>query len=131
MRTIYPTLIVVALGVATLMWGLSGFGAIYGATDPVSDLESGNELEAQANNSAVSGDGSFNGSAQGADSDNIVGLIVSGTQAITGFAGAVALLPWEIQRLGFPYWFAFPMGLSAQAIVGIGVVQFAANRVYR
>lgn len=131
MRTIYPTLFVVALGVATLMWTMSGAGALYGQTDPISGMQSDDALQQQANNSAASDGGEFNGSAKGGDSDNIVGLIISGTQAIVSFAGSVALLPAEIERLGFPWWFAFPIGASAQAIVGIGIVQFAANRVYR
>lgn len=131
MRTIKPTLIVVALGVATMMWGVSGFGSLYGQTDPVSGLESGENLRAISDESAVSENGSFNASAKGADeSDNIVGMIISGTQAVISFAGSVALLPWELMRIGFPRWFAFPLGLSAQAVVGIGIIQFATNRVY-
>lgn len=122
---------VVALGVASLIWGISGFGAVFGPTDPVSDLESGGEFSNEANDSAVTENSTFDASAQGSDSDNIVGIIVSGGSRIAEFAGMVALLPWELQRLGVPYYAAYPFGLMVQAIVGIGVVQFAANRVFR
>lgn len=124
-------LVVAALGAAALMWGLSGFGALYGAADPVGDLQSGDEIETQGNQSAVVEGGSYDASAEGASDDSIVGLIVSGTGAVTDFAGMVALLPFELQRLGFPYWFAWPLGVLAQAIVGIGIVQFASGRVFR
>lgn len=132
MRTIAPILFVAALGTAALIWGLSGAGAIYGVDDPVSGLESGDALEERSNDSAVSNDGTFNGSAENTDgSDNIVGIVISGIGAIVQFATLVALLPFELQRLGFPFWFAFPLGALTQAIVGVGVVQFASNRVFR
>jgi hypothetical protein len=132
MRTIAPILFVAALGTAALIWGLSGFGAVYGVNDPVSGLESGDALEDQANDSAVSNQGQFNGSADNTDgSDNIVGIVISGISAVVQFATLVAFLPFELQRLGFPFYFAFPLGVLTQAIVGVGVVQFASNRVFR
>jgi hypothetical protein len=131
MRTAKIVLVVAALGTATLMWGISGFGSLYGTDNPVDGLQSGERLEKQANQSAVSENGSFDSSAEGADEGDIVGIIISGTSALVSFASMAALLPFELQQLGFPRYFAYPIGLLAQAIVGIGVVQFAANRVFR
>jgi len=132
MRTIKIVLVVAAMGTAALMWGMSGVGAIYGADDPVDGLSSGESVQEQANGSAASEDGNFSASADNSGgADNIVGVVLSGASAITDFAGMVALLPWELQSLGFPAFFAFPIGFLAQAIAGIGVVQFAAGRVYR
>lgn len=132
MRTIKVVLIVAAMGTAALMWSMSGVGAIYGTDDPVDGFEAGEKIQEEGNASAVSEDGNFSASADNSGgADNIVGVVLSGATAITDFAGMVALLPWELQRLGFPPFFAFPVGFLAQAIAGIGVVQFAAGRVYR
>lgn len=130
MKTNRFVLVVVALGVATMMWGMSGIGTEYGATDPITGLESGEKLEQAAEDSPVHENGSFNGSAKGGSEDNIVGLIISGTQALVSFTVMVGLLPAELMNLGFPKWFAMPVGLATQAIVGIGIVQFATNRVF-
>lgn len=132
MRTIKIVLIVAAMGTAALIWGMSGVGAIYGADDPVDGLQSGDAVEREGNTSAVSEDGNFSASADNSGgADNIVGVVLSGATAITDFAAMVALLPFELQALGFPSYFAYPVGFLAQAIAGIGVVQFAAGRVYR
>jgi len=132
MRTIKIVLIVAAMGTAALMWSMSGVGAIYGADDPVGDLQSGENISNQGSGSAVSEDGNFSASADNSGgADNIVGVVLSGATAITDFAAMVVLLPAELQRLGFPAFFAYPVGFLAQAIAGIGVVQFAAGRVYR
>jgi hypothetical protein len=126
-RTAKIVLVVAAIGTASLMWGLSGFGALYGQSDPVGGLSSGDAVSAQANASAVSENGSFSGAASASD-DSIVGLIISGTSTLVAFAGMVALLPVELSALGLPFWFAYPIGLIAQALVGLGIVQFAAGR---
>jgi hypothetical protein len=132
MRTIKIVLVVAAMGTAALMWSMSGVGGIYGTDDPVDGFEAGEKIEKEGNTSAVSEEGNFSASADNSGgADNIVGVVLSGATAITDFAGMVALLPWELQRLGFPAFFAFPVGFLAQAIAGIGVVQFAAGRVYR
>lgn len=132
-RTISALLFVVALGTATLIWGLSGFGAVYGVNDPVSGLESGDALQEQANDSAASNSGQFNGSAENAgdDTTNIVGIVISATSSIADLVTLVALLPWELQRLGFPAYFALPIGALTQLIAGISVLQFASNRNLR
>lgn len=127
-RTIFPILFVLALGVAALIWGMSGMGSIYGTQDPVSGSQAGGELEDASNDSAVGG-GSFNGSASGETSDGgIVGIIISGISFIVSFASMVGLLPFELMNLGFPNYFAIPIGLLSQALIGLGIVQFATNR---
>jgi hypothetical protein len=132
MRTLYPILVVAALGTATLIWGISGIGTLYTNNDPVSgESQSADRLQEQANSSAAAEDGSFEASARGGGSDNIVGLVIAGVQSIVSFATMVALLPFELQRLGFPRYFAYPIGVLAQSLVGIGIVQFASGRFYR
>lgn len=123
---------VLALGFATVVWGLSGAGAIYGVSDPISGMESGDALNETSNDSAVSDGGSFNGSASAGDAGDtgIVGIIISGIGFIVGFVSMVGLLPLELMNLGFPSYFAIPVGVLAQALVGVGIVEFATNREY-
>lgn len=131
MRTITPVLFVLALGTAALIWGMAGAGSIYGQSDPVSGMESGDAINESKNDSAVGG-GNFSGEASASEGEgDIVGLIVSGISNVVGFAAMVGLLPWELQRLGFPSYFAFPIGFLAQGLVGIGIVQFATNRDFK
>lgn len=130
-RTIGAVLFVLAIGTASLIWGLSGVGTIHGQDDPVSGLESGDAVHEASNESAVGG-GNFTGEASASEGEgDIVGMIISGISSVTGFVAMVGLLPWELQRLGFPAYFAFPIGFLAQGIVGIGIVQFATNREFR
>jgi hypothetical protein len=62
---------------------------------------------------------------------SIVGLIIGGGRAIFTFLGVIALLPFEMNKLGFPWWFAFPIGLVLQIMAGVTGIQFAVNRVMR
>jgi len=124
MRTTYPLIVVLALGVTSMMWGMSGIGDVYDQ-DVNSGLESDDELQEVANDSAAKGSTADAGPNQGG---NIVGLIFSGLQRFTSIAGLVVLLPYELHNLGFPWWFALPIGLIAQTIVGIGLIEFSTNR---
>lgn len=126
MRTIGPILLVIALGAAAMMWGMAGVQDAY-RSENIDDLDSDSELEQEANDSAA-GDGSFNGSAGQTDDGDIVGLIVSGAGSIASFAGMIALLPVELNNMGAPWWFALPVGVTAQAIVGVGIIEFATGR---
>lgn len=133
MRTKYPVLVVMALATASLIWGMSGFGDVYGVNDPVGDdSQAADALQEESNESSASSGGTFEGSANtGTDSNNIVGLIISGISSIVSFGTMVALLPLELERLGFPRYFAYPIGVLAQTLVGIGIVQFATNRDFK
>jgi hypothetical protein len=130
MRTIYPVMVVLCLGTAALMLSMSGFGGLYGP-DPTDGLDSDDELQSQASNSSVDEDGEFGGPSVSSGDGDIVGLIISGLSRIASLAAMVVLLPLELRDLGFPWWFAMPVGLVVQTIVGIGLVQFASGRVWR
>lgn len=127
MRTKGPILLVIALGMAAMMWGMAGVDEAY-SSDSIDDLQSADELQSEANQSAVND--SFEGQAGQTDDGDIVGLIVSGLSSVARFAGMVALLPVELRNLGAPWWFAFPIGVTAQAIVGIGIIQFGTGRLF-
>jgi len=130
METKYPLFLVMALAAATLIWTLSGVGGLYGAGDPISSGGASEKLEDEANDSAASEGGDLESGTQGSDEGNIVGLVISGVDFIVSFASMVTFLPFKLQEIGAPYFLAYPIGLLAQALVGIGIIQFAANRVY-
>lgn len=127
MRTNYAWFLVLAIGISALMWNLSGVDEALTGPGPADELESGGELEDRA-----PGTPNVNGSASSADGEgDIVGFIISGGQAIAGFVGVVVLLPLELERLGFPYWFAYPIGIGTQFIASIGLIQFVTNRILK
>lgn len=127
MNTNMVWFIVAVLGMTALMWNLSGMDAALSGPDPASDLESGDELEERAPENP-----SLNGSADSsAGEGDIVGVIISGGQGIVNFIGMLVLLPVELQRLGFPQWFAYPLGRLVQIIGVIGLYQFVTNRVMK
>jgi uncharacterized protein (DUF983 family) len=43
----------------------------------------------------------------------------------------VVLLPMTLVDLGFPVWFAVPVGAPATIVASIGVIQFVTGRVLR
>jgi len=130
MDTKLPVILVLSLAVGAAMWGGSGIGDEL-TTNPASDLQSQDDFEEEANDSSISDGGEFAGPVASNDEGNIVGLIISGARSIAGIFGLALLLPRELITLGIPAWAAIPLGLLAQIIVGIGIVQFATGRVFR
>lgn len=125
MRTIAPVLLVMALGVSGMMLGLSGFDTAWGAPAPETGAaqEELNKSAEKVNpqNTPISGPVS-------ASDSSTVGLIASALGTITDMVGAVVVLPMTLINLGFPAWFAVPLGMLAQLITGVGLIEFAINR---
>lgn len=118
-------MVVLALGISGAMLGGAGFADAWGSPAPQTDAaqeelnESGGDLNPE--NTPVSGP-------VGSGDSEIVGLIASGLSSLTDLAGAVALLPWTLMSLGFPAWFAAPVGSLAYVLVGISLIEWATNR---
>jgi len=126
MRGAWSVLLVVALGASITMFNMAGLPAILGlgTTD---NLDSGGALQNQSDTLDPNDEG-LEGAANEQEG-SIVGLIIGGGQALFTFLGAVVLLPFEMQKLGFPGWFATPVGLVLQIHAGIAGIQFGVNRV--
>lgn len=128
MRTIAPIGVVLALGVAGMMVGMSGFTAAWGAPAPqttaAQDEINGSSGEVAPGEDPIAGPVS-------SEDSSTVGLIADGLSTVTNIAGGVAVLPVTLINLGFPRWFALPIGSLASAIAGIGIIQFAVNRVWK
>ena len=127
MKTTYPIALVLAMAIAGLMLAGSGFSAGVGV-DRSSDQLSG-EVGRVADNSSI--DDGFDGDVRAGSDDSIVGFIISGTGEVFRLFKLAILLPSTIRGLGFPGWFANPMGRAIQIIVSVGLVQFAVGRILR
>lgn len=114
------------LGVVAIMWTGSGLSGELGASS-VDELESGGAVEERANNSELNSDEISADSTQ-IDDGSIFGLIVTGLRSVVRLFTIVLLLPLEIEKLGVPWWAAYPLGLLAQIIASIVVVIVAMNR---
>lgn len=125
MRTIAPVLLVLVIGTSGMMLGMSGFTDAWGSEPPQTDAAA-EEVESGAG-SVGPDDEPVSGPVTSGES-NIVGLIVDGLSTLVGIAGAVLVLPVTLMNLGFPAWFAIPVGSVAEGIVGIGIIEFATQR---
>jgi hypothetical protein len=128
MRTTAPMLVVLCIGVSGFMLHASGFTNAWGAPAPSTDAAQG-EVE-NANQSSGPEGGPVSGPVNSGDS-SIIGLIADSLSTLTTMAGAAIQLPKTLINLGFPAWLANPIGRLAQAISGIGIIQFATNRVWK
>jgi hypothetical protein len=124
--------LVLAFGVAFSLLAGSGIGAaIFGASP--GDAQTSRTIDDAANQSTV--DKEAEGGGLGADvtGDNeptLVGVAISGGRFAAQLVGSVALLPVTLMRLGFPAYFAVPVGGVAQIIAFIGLVQFVRGTEY-
>ena len=122
--------VALCFGVAFALLAGSGIGAaVFGASP--GDAETARTLEDIGNDAEVDPDSESGGIAADVTGDNeptVVGVAISGGQFVTQLVGAVALLPVTLIRLGFPNYFAVPVGSFAQGIAVIGLYQFVSGR---
>ena len=131
MRTIPIVAFVLCLGVAFAIVTGAGIGAeIFGVKNQ--DAGTQGELDDSANETSLneSEGGGVSGSVLGDNEPTVVGFILSTGDTVTNIAAAVILLPFVLANLGFPAYFAFPVGAFAQIVVGIGVFQFITGRTW-
>mgnify|MGYP000205566963 FL=1 len=124
--------VVLAFGVAFSLIAGSGIGAaVFGATP--GDAETARTLEDVSGDATVDADSETGGLSADVAGDNeptLVGVAISGGQFAASLVGAVALLPVTLMRLGFPSYFAVPVGGVAQIIAFIGLIQFVRGTEY-
>lgn len=128
-----PVLMVLVIASAGAMLGASGFADAWGA-EPPSTSAAQDELNESRNADPIQpGDNEtgVSGPVSGASGGDIVGLIISGAQAMGRIIGAVLVLPITLINLGFPAWFAIPLGGLFEVIVGISAIQFVTGRDWR
>jgi len=111
------------------MWAGSGIAGVYGSS-PVDGLQSGHAVQEKANESALN-QSSIQADSTQIDDGSIFGLIVTGIRSAIRVFVVVFVLPAELERLGFPRWAAYPMGIFVQLVVSMLLVQLAMNRWIR
>jgi len=119
---------VLCFGLAFALVAGSGLGAAVFGESP-GGAETSRTLEDIQSQASVDEDAKNDEGGLSADigTDNeptLVGVAISGGQFLTSLVGAVALLPVTLTRLGFPSYFAIPVGGIAQIVAFIGLVQF-------
>lgn len=132
MRTKSILGVVLAFGVAFSLIAGSGVGAaVFGASP--GDADTARTLEQVSNDADIdenSEDGGLSADVTGDNEPTVVGVAISGGQFAAQLVGAVALLPVTLMRLGFPRYFAVPIGAVAQVVAFIGLVQFVRGTEY-
>jgi hypothetical protein len=124
--------VVLAFGVAFSLLAGSGIGAAVFGQDPGS-AESAQTLDDISNESSVDPESEQGGLASDVAGDNeptIVGVAISGGRFAAELVASVTLLPVTLIRLGFPVYFAVPVGGVAQIIAFIGLIQFVRGNEY-
>ena len=125
--------VVLCFGIAFAMLGGSGVGAAVFGEAP-GDHQTTRALDEIAGDSELDqeeGDpGGLSAEVAGDSEPTLVGVAISGGQFAASLVGAVALLPVTLIQLGFPSWFAVPIGGAAQIIALIGLVQFIRGTEY-
>jgi hypothetical protein len=127
-RTLFPIAAVLALGVALLMMQGSGFNSLVAGSQTAGPL--GDAVTAQGESSPAN-EGSLNATRSAAGEGSVAGLILGASSAVLDVVGLLALLPLSLERLGFPAWFALPVGSIVYIVCGLGVAQFVSGRVFR
>jgi hypothetical protein len=131
MKSQYLVMFTVALAVAGGMMAASGFNATLGtsgdATGTLQDAVNSTGQGPVANSSG----GGLQGDPRVEDDGTLVGFVVGSTQTVTNILGMVVMLPNTLRNLGFPAWFANPLGNAIRIVASIGILQFAVGRVLR
>jgi hypothetical protein len=120
--------VVLCFGLAFALVAGSGLGAAVFGEDAggaetsrtLEDIQS----EASVDEDAKNAEGGLSADIGTDNEPTLVGVAISGGQFLTSLVGAVALLPVTLMRLGFPNYFAVPVGGIAQILAFIGLVQF-------
>ena len=130
MRTKSVVGVVLCFGLAFALLGGSEIGML------IFGEQAGSEPTAEtlgdiANESSVDEESDGDGLSADVTGDNeptLVGLSISAGQFAAQLVASVALLPLTLARLGFPTYFAYPVGGIAQIIAFIGLAQFVIGR---
>lgn len=130
MRTTYPVLVVLAIGIASIMFGLSGVGAMFDGADAGADGVGG-QVEDRANDSEIQ-----DAQGDGVDTDldsssDLVGIIIDSATSVLDLVVLVATLPVALRDVGFPTFMAYPLGICAQIIASVGFIQFLSGRTLK
>jgi len=126
MRTQYPFVAAVCIAIAFLVVSMSGVGAVFGTAGQPS-ISSAETLEENVQGESVSAEGGVSGSSDG----ELTEFIVNGLSFLGDMITFALFLPLQLQQLGLPYFWAYPLGIGAQLLTLLGFTMLAMNRRYQ
>lgn len=125
MRTLVPIAIVLAFALTAAFFAGSGFNSIVDGGNDMQDLQDNVDDSVNVTrDSQVSGD-------RGRGESSIVGIVIGSASVIRDLVGLALLLPIKLESIGFPRWFAFPVGSVLEIVLIVGFVQFVTGRVWQ
>lgn len=127
-RTAFLMAIVLSIGVMMTLFAGSGFNALVTGSQSPGQLSE--RIQGQADESTLNDDQNITSDRTGS-SGSVAGLVLSSARRVGNVIGLVSMLPITLQRLGFPRWFALPVGSVVYIIAGLGLVQFLSGRIFR
>lgn len=123
--------LVLAFGVAFTLLAGAGVGGLYGQSP--NDADSSRTIGDVASDADVDPDSEGEGLGADVAGDNeptLVGLAISGGRFAAQLVASVTIFPYTLIRLGFPRYFAVPIGSVLQIIAFIGLIQFIRGTEY-
>lgn len=129
MRGAWAIALVVAFAVTGGIFVGSGYNAAVSGDADTTGVQSA--INDTSQSGAVSGDGQVGGDPRASDDGTIIGFIIQAVSYSMSLAETVLLLPNLLITLGFPGWFASPVGWIVQIAASLAVLQFAVGRVLR
>lgn len=131
MRTTGAIIAVLLFGFAFTVVSGAGLAGAWGIDNPLGGSDAAGAF-GDAGEQSPGGEGSVGGSAQQSSGEtDIVSLTLDGARFFGFVVGKIALLPITLNQLGLPLFAAAPIGLFAQFLGGVGLIQFIGNRVWR
>jgi hypothetical protein len=120
--------VVLAIAAAAMMFSMSGYGVLYqnNPADGLGPMQS--SLNETASNESV--ENGVEGQISGED-PSLVSMTVNGASSLGSVLAFIALMPVALQNLGFPFWFAYPVGLVVQLFGFIALSQVVIGRILR
>lgn len=127
MRTTFVMVVVIIMGITSLMFAGSGFNSAVGM-DRAGSV--GDEVSGTAQSEGIFGAGGQFDTGEAGD-DGMFGLVVGGASIVLEFFSLGGVFDDTLKALGFPDWFADPIGVVAQILLTIGFIQWVTGRYLR
>jgi hypothetical protein len=65
-----------------------------------------------------------------ANEGSIVGLVVGGARDLADVVALAVYFPSTLKAIGLPNWLADPLGIVANIVAFVGILQFISGRIY-
>lgn len=129
MRGSWAIGLVIAFAVTGAMFAGSGFNAAVAGDSDTSGVQEA--ISDKSGEGPVSNNGGLGGDPRASNDGTIIGFIIQAVDYGLTLALTVLVLPNLLVNLGFPSWFASPVGWVVQIATSVSLLQFAIGRILR